>query len=213
VGVFRLDDDGAEQAGVDLSAVPFAAGRGAQAVDHVLAFTVGIENVGGVFADIGEAVGIRADKRTVVVDALDELHADGVDGRPPGGGLLLVDLAGAQQVLEVDDQAVADVHPQHHWAGALAGPELDRARPQLSRAGIGRHHVAAQGEHHPLRLHGAEAIPEEHLVEGDYVGVDLSRAGPVLRGGWAWQGEQHDSETFGQEAGKAELLVSHRSSF
>ena len=62
LGAHRLDDDGAEEAGVDLPAVPFAAGRGAQAVQHVLALALGIQGVGGVLADVGQAVGVGADE-------------------------------------------------------------------------------------------------------------------------------------------------------
>ena len=86
----------------------------------------------------------------------------------------MVPWRGVEQVLEVD---ASGSRPRSCAAPGAAG---------ACRAGVGRcpaesvagrpsHHIAAQGEHHPLRLDGAQAVPEENLIDGDDVGGE-SRA-------------------------------------
>ena len=92
MAVLTSNGDRAEQAGVDLPAVPLAAAGGAHAVEQVLPLAVGVEGVGGVLADIGETVRVLPYIRAVVRVPADELHADReldavvVDQRGEGDG-------------------------------------------------------------------------------------------------------------------------------
>ena len=166
-GALRLDDDGAEEAGVGRSAVPLAARLGPGAVDHVFPLALGVVGVGDRLAHVDQAREVGAHPGAVVDDPVDELQAHGVDRSVAGGGLVLVGPRGAEQVLEIDSEAVSDIHPQHDRPRALVRAQPDVTLGQL-RPGD-RDHVAPQGVHHALGLDGAQAVPEEHLVEGDNV--------------------------------------------
>ena len=168
-GARRLDVDRAEKAGRRRAAVAVAAGHGAGGVHHVLAFTLGVEGVGGRAARSDQAAPVRADVGAVVGDRVHGLEADHVDPGLPGRRLLGVDRRRVEQVLELDLQAVAHGHAQHHRPWALVLPQHHVARDEtLTR--IDGHHVAPQRVDHALGLNCAQAVPEEHLVERHHVG-------------------------------------------
>ncbi len=186
-----LHDDRAEEAGVDLPAVPLAAGRGPGAEQHMLPLALGVESVGRRQARVHQASRrVGAHLGAVVERRAGELQAVHVDRGHARGVLVAVDPEGLEQVLELDPQAVPDVHPQHQRARALFGPELDVARGEVGAAVEGDD-VAPQGEHHALGLDGAQAIPEEDLIEGDDVGGEGAGAGRLgARNGGRQQGHR-----------------------
>jgi hypothetical protein len=116
LGPARLDVDRAEQARRNLPAVALGRRRRGGAKQQVRALAhlpVGVERVGDALAGVDEAARPRlvfADVRAVVVDRVDELEAGDVDGGGARRGLIVVAHFGREQVLEVDLQAVADVH-------------------------------------------------------------------------------------------------------
>ncbi len=204
----RLHGHGSEQAGVDGAAVAFAAGRRGRAVHQVGAFPLGVDGVGRGVVRLHQAAPVHSDVRAVGGDVVDELHAHDVDRGRSRRRLLIVDRILGQEVLEVDAQAVSDVHAQDERPRALVVAQPDVAG-DVPLGRIDRNDVAAERVHHPLRLDRAEAVPEEDLIEGDDVGPDPAHAVHGLDdlrvecGG----GEQHRGG--GEEPGQGAELAVH----
>ena len=99
------------------------------------------------------------------------MQAQGADRRRARGGLLLIDRRGSEKILEADLQAFPGVHPQHQRPGTFPQTQLHVAGNEAARS-VNRYHVPPQSEHHSLRLHRAQSIPEKHLIERDDVCFD-----------------------------------------
>jgi hypothetical protein len=181
----RLHSDRAEETGVDRAAVSLAARHGRAAVHHVTAFALRVDGVDRVAARRNETARIDAHVRAIRGDAAHELHPHHVNRGGARARLIVVDRRRGQEILEVDRQTVAHVHPQHQRTRPFALAQMHIARHQpLGR--IDRHHIAPQRVDHPLRLYGAEPIPEKDLIKRNDVRADPpltvagQRDGPVV---------------------------------
>ncbi len=205
----RLEDDGAEEPRGQRASISLAAGVGRRAVQHVPALALRIERVLGRAPRGDQAARIRSDVRSIGSDAGHQLHPDHVHAGGARGRLLVESgltrrRIRREQVLEIDLQAVADVHAQHHRTRPLVGAELHLARRQrrsgdveqltvdVERVARDRNDVPPEREDHPLRLDRPEPVPEERLVQRDDVRRDRVRA---LRASRARRQERQADQT------------------
>jgi len=188
-----LYDDGAEEPGGERTCISLAAGIGCRAVQHVPALALCIERVLRRAPGRHQAARILSDVRSVGSDAGHQLHPDHVHAGGARGRLLVESSLTRrrirrEQVLEIDLQAVADVHAQHHRTRPLVGAELHLARRQRRTGDVeqlavdvegvagDRNDVPPEREDHALRLDRAESVPEERLVQRHHVRGDRVRA-------------------------------------
>ena len=126
------------------------------------------------------------DWRSVLHDAVDELHPHDVYTSRTCGWLGIIDSGSAQEVLEMNLQAITHVHAEGDRTGSFAIPKSSIAG--RGSPAIESDNVLEQCEDHSLRLGHAQAVPEERLVQGDYISLVPPGAAGTRgeRGCWGW---------------------------
>jgi len=103
-----------------------------------------------------------------------------MDGSGSRRRLLVVYRSGIQEVLKLEEEAIAYAHAEYDRARAFTLTELNVASREW-RPGSLWNHITSKREYHPLRLNRSEAIPKEDLIERNDIGGDRALANRRLR--------------------------------
>ncbi len=191
LGAQRFDVNAAEQSLGQRTAVTFATGRGAGAVHQVVSFPRGGNGVNCGTAWRNQARRIIADIRAVGTD-VQQLHSNDVY-TCTASRWLIFQRGRCQQIRKCYSQTVATVHAQHNRPGPFVGAQANVAGGEAFGS-INRHNVRLECVDHAMRIHGAETVESNCVIERHHVGLDCAITNGRRRcRRWRWKSSSSPS--------------------